>query len=250
MRIPKDDSTRLEEARILWAMKIDYAAPAALSEEALEVAVVIDVLRATSTATVLCHRGAQEIAAVATLADLERLPTPTSGRPYLVFSELKDVPRRYERLDNSPTLAEAAPLLGKVPVLVTTNGTRALTAAARHASEVLLASFLNLEAVVGYLSRRKPERVTLLPAGRFDRNEPRAEDDACARFLGARLAGERPLFAAAEQAVRSDERVMRRVVAEPQLALDLERCLQLDGAPCVPRFIAVSDGQGHIVAAR
>jgi phosphosulfolactate phosphohydrolase-like enzyme len=224
-------------------MRVDFAQPALLSDdEALDTAVVIDVLRATSTAAVLMHGGAPRIHVAATLDDLAQLP---AGR-HLIFSELSDVPNGHDRLDNSPTEARAVRLDGRVPVLVTTNGSRALCAAAARAREVIVASFLNVDAVVRYLEEAAPARVTMLPAGRFDRAELRAEDDACAQFIGARLRGEAPAFADAVAIVRGDALVQRRLAKEAKLARDVDLCLTLDGAPCVPRFSGAG-GIGMIV---
>jgi 2-phosphosulfolactate phosphatase len=215
-------------------MRVDFRSPARLDDEPLDVAVVIDVLRATSTVAVLSHRGVAVVRVVATVDDLPRLPP---GR-HLLFSELSSVPAGYDRLDNSPTLARDVELSGRVPVLVTTNGSRALCAAAAKAKRVVVASFLNVTAVARYLKRLGPERVTLLPAGRFDRDETRCEDETCAQFLGALLEGKAPSFEEAAHTVRADALVGRRVAKEPQLAIDLPFCLTFDGAPSVPLFSA------------
>jgi hypothetical protein len=91
--------------------------------------------------------------------------------------------------------------------------------------------------------------VTLLPAGRFDRAEARTEDDVCAQFSAARLRGEDHAFADAVTTIRADALVQRRLAKEPMLARDVDRCLSLDRAPCVPRFTATGNlGRIHIAS--
>src|SRR5205823_5710625 len=108
---------------------------------------------------------------------------------------LEDLRAPGDRIDNSPVQAEQLVLAGRTPVLITTNGTRALDAAACAAGQVLVASFLNVSAVASYLDRRGARRVTLLPAGDFEKGESRPEDELCADALEMLLAGGRPELA-------------------------------------------------------
>src|SRR5262249_19289123 len=156
------------------------------------------------TATVLAGRGVGELRLVATPTDLERLPDRAGG--YLIVSELDGARASGEHIDNSPTQAQTVRLEGRLPVLVTTNGTRTLAAAAARAKRVLLASFLNLGALARYLRARQGS-VTIVPAGKFERGEAHVEDDACGEALAALLAGERPDLGALERRIRAAGRV-------------------------------------------
>jgi phosphosulfolactate phosphohydrolase-like enzyme len=209
---------------------VDRLHPARLGAESLEVAVVIDVLRATSTATVLIGRGAPALRVVSSPTHLAEL----EPADYLIFSELPE--SGPGRVDNSPVVAEARALDGKTPVLVTTNGTRALTAAAARAETVLLASFLNLGAVVRHLRARAPGRVTLLPAGHFSTATDRTEDSLCAEAIAELLAGRSPDLTALTARSRTDERVVRRMASEATFAADVELALSVDRYPVVSRF--------------
>ena len=71
-------------------MRVERIHPALLRDQRLDVAVVIDVLRATSTAVVLAARGVDHLVVVATGGEMNRLAPPKSGR-YLVFSEIPSV---------------------------------------------------------------------------------------------------------------------------------------------------------------
>jgi 2-phosphosulfolactate phosphatase len=204
-----------------------------------EVAVVIDVLRATTTAAVLLARGTPEIRIV---ASVEALASVVGGPgSWLVVSEL-DAARQFEpSIDNSPKAAREHSLDGSVPVLVTTNGTRAVDAVAPRAQQILLASFVNLNATTTYLRQLGASSVLVAPAGDFAGEAPRLEDDLCAEALVSLLAG-RPLdFAAAAARIRDDARVVRRIQRDPSFAEDVELSLDRDAFPVA---IVVTDRGG------
>lgn len=229
-------------------MRVDRIHPARLTDAAeLEVAVVIDVLRATSTAIVLLSGGARRVLVVATPADLARLPAPPGASRYLVFSEL-DASRAsgLDCVDNSPAVAAEVDLAGRVPVLVTTNGTRALAAAVPRARTVLVASFGNLSALAAHLAA-SADRVTLLPAGDFAGGEPRTEDELCADALAALLEGRAPDLPAIDAAIRQDARVQRRIARHPELVRDVDLSLAVDRHPAIARAVAADGGFALVV---
>lgn len=231
-------------------MRVDRIQPARLTDEDLEVAVVIDVLRATSTALAIFARGARRIEVVATPGELGALSEPADGGRYLVFSELHESRSLgLECIDNSPALADRIDLAGRLPVLVTTNGTRALVAAAARAQAVLIASFGNLAVLARHL-RASADRVTLLPAGDFAGGEPRTEDELCADALAALLAGEAPDLPAITAAIRQDARVQRRLARHPELADDIDAALAVDRYPAIARAVVGAGGRLALVAER
>jgi 2-phosphosulfolactate phosphatase len=191
--------------------------------EGLGVAVVIDVLRATSTATTLFARGAREVPIVARIGDLARLPPPTHG-PYLIFSELSQ-PIELERVDNSPVIASTIALDGRTPVLLTTNGTATTCAAVARAERVLLASFLNIRAVARHLLEAAPAKITIIPSGNIDKAESCIEDDLCAEALAQLLAGQEPDFEQLAATCLATPRVQRRAAKSEQLAGDVKMAL-------------------------
>ena len=135
-------------------------------------------------------------------------------------------------------------LVERLPVLVTTNGTRALAAAVPRARAVMVASFGNLTALARHLAA-SAERVTLLPAGDFAGGEPRAEDELCADALAALLAGRSPDLPAIIDAVWRDARVQRRIARHPELVRDVEVALAVDRHPAIPR-LAAEAGSGRL----
>jgi 2-phosphosulfolactate phosphatase len=226
--------------------------PAALVGDPRRVgtAVVVDVLRATSTATVLLARDLVPFDVVARPADLAALPG--GGRPLMVITELKEGRAAHAWIDNSPVLVGGAELAGHQLVLVTTNGTRALASAAARAERVLIASFLNLSAAAGWIrdAQRDEDEVWIVPAGNVERDEQRTEDSECAEALKAMLEGADPRLDERLARVRGDARVQRRLTKEgPSFAADLDLCLELDRYPVVPRFVADAPSRGHVVRA-
>lgn len=213
--------------------------PSEVSAERFDAAIVIDVLRATTTAAVLCHR-LGEICVVRTPSDLDHVPVRSGG--YALFSELSGVESSIPRFDNSPVQARDADLGGRTPVLVTTNGTLAIGLAAGIANEVVLAGFINFAAVVEHLRAGwGGASVAVIPAGHVKRAERHAEDDACAEALVEQLA-DRPVDVAAVIArSREDARILERRAREPNLDADLKLCFGLDAVPVVPRVAGAAD---------
>jgi 2-phosphosulfolactate phosphatase len=115
------------------------------------VAVVIDVLRATTT---LVHALAAGCCAVRPCAEVEeaRRLAAALGGSALLAGERSGRPVEGFDLGNSPGEFTAARCKGKTLVLTTSNGTRALLQAAA-AERVLVAAFVNYSAVCEQLAR-------------------------------------------------------------------------------------------------
>ncbi|MDB4961853.1 MAG: 2-phosphosulfolactate phosphatase [Myxococcales bacterium] len=224
-------------------MRVSIVRPGDPPGERVDICIVIDVLRATSTATVLCRR-LGELCVVTTPADLGELPERAAG--YALFSELAGVESDIPRFDNSPIQARDVELDGRMPVLVTTNGTLAISLAAQIADEVLLAGFINVAAILDHVHRRGVASVALMPAGNVKRVRRNAEDDACADVIVAMLAPDpaAPIdTAAAIAACRLDARIMERRANEPNLGADIDLCFDLDAVPIVPRVVGRADAR-------
>ncbi len=134
-------------------MHIERRRPKELSSRRADAAVVMDVLRMTSTAAVLMASSSCALAAVAaTLGDLDRLGKPRAD--LFLISELEGASTGAEGawIDNSPARIARAAIGQRTPVLVTTNGTSTLLAAAACADRTFLASFVDLHAVARYIA--------------------------------------------------------------------------------------------------
>lgn len=244
MKIQRRRPGELSSPRVSAGADVGRAEESALADAA----VVIDVLRMTSTAAVLMRRPAcAEIAVAATLDDLPQLARPVSD--LVIVSEVRGASGLGAWIDNSPAQAEGFAFGARTPVLVTTNGTRALLAAAAGAAQVFTASFVDLHAIARHVAAAAPRDVLIVPAGHFAGGEARVEDDLCADALAAMLAGEEPDLAAAADAIRADPRVRRRVEEEPGFAADLDLALRGDPRAAALVFQPVGPGVGRIVRA-
>lgn len=145
------------------------------------VAVVIDVLRATTSLTVALAAGATRVMAVATPADGWRM---REGVPEaLLCGEREGLRIPGFDLGNSPYEYAAERVAGRPLIFASTNGSIALLAAAA-AKGRWLATFVNLAAVVEALAGE--EHVFVIAAGKLGRFA--LEDAACAGLLCRRLA--------------------------------------------------------------
>jgi 2-phosphosulfolactate phosphatase len=132
----------------------------ALTPERLQdaTAVVIDVIRATTTITRALAQGA---AGVLPVADLEKAQALKAGNPQtLLAGERGGVPLPGFDLGNSPEEFTRKRIGKRLIILTTTNGTQAL-AACRGAKKVIAACFLNLDAVVSRLQQLGPPWVVI-----------------------------------------------------------------------------------------
>jgi 2-phosphosulfolactate phosphatase len=159
--------------------------PSLLDPSALRggVAVVIDVLRASTTIVHALANGAESVipceeveAARATAANLPAGQVLLGGERQGVLIDGFD-------LDNSPSRYTPDVVAGKTIVFTTTNGTRALQRAAT-ADRILVGAFVNINAIIGSLLAKPRPHIHLICAGTGGRIT--AED---CLFAGAVAAG-------------------------------------------------------------
>ena len=125
-----------------------------------QAAVVVDVIRATTTAVAFLEAGAQEL----WLAPDHDAARALQSEGFLVAGETGGLPPPGFDLGNSPKEALAAPVAGRRVAMSTTNGTRAVHRAAARAREVALGSLWNLSAVARWASAKDP--LLLVAAGK------------------------------------------------------------------------------------
>jgi len=136
--------------------------PALLDLYAIEnsIVVVIDILRATSSITYGIENGAEAIIPVMNVEDCLNY----ADKGYLLAAERNgEVVAGYD-FGNSPFSYTTEKVAGKMIVLTTTNGTKAMRMAQERAHQVIVGSFLNLTTVCNYLKTENKD-VLLLCAG-------------------------------------------------------------------------------------
>jgi 2-phosphosulfolactate phosphatase len=114
------------------------------------VAVVIDVLRATTTMIHALAAGASRVVPCGEIDEARQIAAGLPAGTTLLGGERGGLRIPGFDLGNSPAEYAPAIVAGKTIVMTTTNGTRALLRV-REARRVLVAAFANLNAVVGFL---------------------------------------------------------------------------------------------------
>jgi len=144
-----------------------YSLPSSVKPSQLHgaVAVVIDVLRATTVFTYAVHSGIREIVPVREVAEAMRFKENYPPDQVLLGGERQGLPIQGFDLGNSPQHYTPETVAGKTLILTTTNGTVAMYAA-KTARSICIASFLNAAAVVEHLqSAENAENVAIICAG-------------------------------------------------------------------------------------
>lgn len=140
--------------------------------------VVIDVVRATTTIIEALANGARAIYPTESTEEAVRLASSMGREDTLLCGERKGVKVEGFDLGNSPREFDARTVKDKKIVMTTTNGTRALGAAAEGA-RLLPCAFTNLGAVAREIAG--DEHVVIVCAGRQDRFS--LDDALCAGHL-------------------------------------------------------------------
>jgi len=141
-----------------------------------KVAVVIDVLRATTTILTALTNGADTVVPVLSPEEAFQVQGDNPERQFILGGERQSVLIPGFHLSNSPLEYTSARVGGRSVLFTTTNGTRAIRAAA-GADQVLIASFLNAPAVALELLRLGQD-VAICCAGTNDQFA--LEDGGCA----------------------------------------------------------------------
>jgi 2-phosphosulfolactate phosphatase len=199
------------------------------------VAVVVDVMRATSTIAQALASGYRRVLCCREIEEARTLREEL-GDGAVVGGERNAALIRGFDLGASPR--EYLQPRAETAILTTTNGTRTILAAAANAEVVLLGSLLNLDAVVA-AARAAGEDVTVVCAGY---EGAFAIDDAyCAGRIVELLGGDRTDAAVASAALARAfptawEGVTARTYGPPGLEEDLRWCTQENTLTVVPRL--------------
>jgi 2-phosphosulfolactate phosphatase len=142
-------------------------------------ALVIDVLRATSTITTALNNGAVQIYPTATIAEARRVASCFPAGTYLLGGERKGVQIPGFDLDNSPLRYKKEIVAAKTIIFTTSNGTKTIKHG-KTAQTLLLAAFLNAKPAARMAWETKQDIFLLCSGtnGRFS-----LDDAACAGLL-------------------------------------------------------------------
>ena len=143
------------------------------------IAVVIDVLRATSVITTALNNKAQCVIPVKTVEEAQNLYAASDASKTLRGGERNALKIEGFDLSNSPLEDKQQVVEGKTIIFTTTNGTNAIENV-KGAKEVVLACFRNAQAVVDYVAQSGKD-VAIVCAGTEGRFS--LDDGLCAGML-------------------------------------------------------------------
>jgi len=234
-------------------VRLDVAyTPASLAGGALAgaTALVIDVLRASTSIITALGNGCAGVVPVGEPEEAIRRAAAEPGA--LVAGERRGDPLEGFHLGNSPLEFTRERVGGRTVVLTTSNGTRALLAA-REASAIGIAAFVNLTAATEWAVAEARDLIVICAGERGRRS---LEDHVCAGLLveGVRArAADASMSPAALEALAAARRYGREVarlaadspwarkLAASGRGRDVTACLALDTTPFVPRYLPSVD---------
>ncbi|HXJ81096.1 MAG TPA: 2-phosphosulfolactate phosphatase [Candidatus Methylomirabilis sp.] len=227
-------------------MRVQVAlTPAEASGLALEgrSAIVVDVLRATTTVVAACSAGCIQVIPVADPGEAQKRARQFLPGEVLLAGERGGEPIAGFHLGNSPLEFTAGRVRGKNILLTTTNGTAAMLTASR-ASAAAVAALTNVSAAAGWARARGRDLVVLCSGddGAFS-----IEDTVCAGLLISRLSeagvdlsdgavaalGLGQHYASRLDDLRHASRWARRLARMGRSA-DVDACLRQDATDMVP----------------
>lgn len=163
-------------------------------------AVVVDVLRCSTTICALVKRGKKNIRIYDDKAKAVEYKNKTPGLEF--FSELEFIPP-FTKFDNSPYEALTLSDPEKPALLITTAGTKAILSL-KKASHIFIGCFANLTALVKHISKFTGV-LPIVPAGLFDTCY--SEDILCAKAIRDASLGSKDAALIALEKLKASDRM-------------------------------------------
>lgn len=207
-------------------MKIEILQLLEGAQKSQGLTVIIDVFRAFSTACYAFGNGIQRIYPVGDLAEAYRLKEQNPG--YLLVGERNEQKPEGFDFGNSPSQLLNADLNGKTMVHTTSSGTQGI-ANATHADEIITGSFVNAKAIVDYIRKQNPEKVSLVCMG-YSCQYPTDEDTLLAVYVKNELEGKPNDFQAMVEQLRKGDGARFFAPEKQEWApmADFDLCLSLN----------------------
>ncbi len=205
------------------------------------IVVVIDIFRATSAIVTAFYNGVSKMIPVASVEEAKEY----QNNGYLAAAERNGEVIEGFELGNSPFGYMNNKVKGKTIAISTTNGTQAIEAS-KHASKIIIGSFLNLDVLCEYLSKQKKD-VVLVCAGW--KNKFNLEDTVFAGAVVQKLTTEFDFETHCDSAIASkhlyniakhnlyeflSHSSHRNRLAKLDLERDIKYCLTLNLCPVIP----------------
>jgi len=196
------------------------------AKKAQGLTVIIDVFRAFSTACYAFDAGIQRIYPV---GDLEKAYQLKQDNPdYILVGERNEQKPEGFDFGNSPSQLLEADLNGKTMVHTTSSGTQGI-ANATGASEIITGSFVNAGAIIRYIRKQNPDKVSLVCMG-YSCQYPTDEDTLLAVYIKNELEGKINNFQEMVEQIRKGDgaRFFAPEKQEWAPVADFDLCLSLN----------------------
>ncbi len=188
--------------------------------------VIIDVFRAFSTACYAFGNGIQRIYPV---GDLEKAYQLKQQNPefILVGERNEQKPKGFD-YGNSPSQLMTGNLDQKIMVHTTSSGTQGIANAIK-AEEILTGSFVNAQAIINYIRKQNPEKVSLVCMG-YSCQYPTDEDTLLAVYIKNALEGKPNDYPAMVEQIREGDGARFFAPGKQEWAptADFDLCLSLN----------------------
>jgi len=188
--------------------------------------VIIDVFRAFSTA---CYAYGGNIQRIYPVGSLEMAYQLKKQNPeYILVGERNEQKPEGFDFGNSPSQLLKGNLNGKTMVHTTSSGTQGI-ANATNADEILTGSFVNAQAIINYIRKQNPAKVSLVCMG-YSCQYPTDEDTLLAVYIKNELEGTPNDFPAMVEQIRTGDgaRFFAPEKQEWAPAADFDLCLSLN----------------------
>jgi len=138
-------------------------------DDFFDMAVVIDILRATTTLLFAANSGASKIIPVGTVESALRLAKEMNNEIPLLCGERNGEKVPGFHRGNSPSEYTPDTILGRILIYTSTNGSVVMESVQRVAKNTVLASMRNISAVTKFIREFNPDKLLLACAGREGR---------------------------------------------------------------------------------
>jgi 2-phosphosulfolactate phosphatase len=155
------------------------------SKRAQGLVVVIDVLRAFTTAAYIISNGAEKIIPVGSIEEARKLKS--ENPEFLLIGERNGIKIDGFDYGNSPAEVIDKDFTNKTVIQTTSAGTKGVVNAI-EATEIILGSFVCLQAIVNYIKKVNPSIVTLVAMGDSGIKKT-DEDELCSQAIKDLLLG-------------------------------------------------------------
>lgn len=196
------------------------------AQKATGLTVIIDVFRAFSLECYLYAKGAELIIPVSDLSEAFKIKDENPD--FVLIGERNEQKVEGFQYGNSPKEVQGADFTGKTIIHTTSAGTQGIIHATK-ADEILTGSFVNAGAIIRYIQRENPVKVSLVCMG-YSALKPIEEDTLCAQYIYNQLKGFDMDFENIVYNIRntSGKRFFNPDLSDHNPPEDFDFCLDLD----------------------